>query len=322
MSFVAPNLVYAVDEYGSTMRTFTVDLASGAISTGIQAASSSGVVHLEFNKDHTRMVGAGYGSGKIEVWNVENGGLKLIKTLVSDDHVGPNPSRQSSAHPHQSNLDPSGRFFVVNDLGTDKLLVIDSQKDSFNIVNHFSVTPAGAGPRHGAFYPTGSSKATHYILACEIMNLVQVYEVTYTATGLDFKQIQSVPSFGTYPPANGSTGAAGELVLRGDDVYVSNRLTGRATDNIAHFAITKDSGGKVTGVKYLDQVSSGGKLPRMFSLGSDQKTLFVGNQDGTNGVAVFGIEDGGKMSQPKATLTLGTFGSQPTNGPQFIQQIA
>ena len=325
-AFVPPSLLYAVDEDSSTTRTFNVDLSANTITPGIQAQGSSGVVHLLFNWDQTRMVGAAYGSGKVDIWNTEKGGLTLIKTLISNDTLGPN---QVSAHPHESVLDPTGRFFVVNDLGTDHLLVIDSQDDKWDFVNHVQVTPAGAGPRHGAFYPAGTARATHYLVACELKSLINVYELQYTGSSINFSLIQSVSTYGPHnPPADPSTAAAAELVLNGDDVYVSNRLTGNATDSIAHFKIVKDSptapgsSGRVTGVAFQDTVSSGGILPRMFSISTDKQNLFVGNQAGEEGIVVLGIGKAGKLEPAKASVANTVFGTQPTTGPEFVKQIA
>ncbi len=89
------------------------------------------------------------------MWNVSaaDGTLSLFKQIPSDDALGPNTARQDAPHPHQALLDNSGRWFAVNDLGTDTILVIDSADDSFDVVNHVRVPLAGCGPRHGASIP-------------------------------------------------------------------------------------------------------------------------------------------------------------------------
>lgn len=322
VSFVEPDLLYAVDEWSNLIRRFKLDVAGDSLDKEpLQVNGSSGVVHLEFNKDHTRMVGAAYGGGMIDIWDVSDGGLKLLKSLPSDDPLGPNTERQAAPHPHQSVLDPSGRFFAVNDLGTDHILLIDSESD-YDIVSHIPLTPAGAGPRHGAFYPRGADKATHYMVLCEIKNLIVVYELTYTDSTIEFKQIQEVSSFG--PDAKpAAEAAAGELAIIGDHVYISNRLTGADTDDISHFAITKCGTTGAVSLKFSDSASTGGTLPRMFSASSSGKELLVGNQGGALGLVALGIkEDGSLEKEPRASVKAAEFGTEENSGPMFVKQIS
>lgn len=325
--FVEPNLLYAVDEYSSTTRIFNLDLAANTLEESTTAEGSEGVVHLEFNHANTRMVGAGYGAGTIDVWNVEDGGLELMKTIVSDGKLGPNKERQASAHPHQAVLDPTGRFFAVNDLGTDSIMLIDSQEDAFEITTTVPVQPAGCGPRHGAFYPPDAAVATHYMVVCEIMNLVVVYSLEYAESTINFTPVQTASSLGFNVVMPNVTAAAGELVIAGpEDLYVSNRLTGAPTDNIAHFKINTHGGGNGTApdleIKYQSQTSSGGTLPRMFSVGEHGKELLVGNQGGAMGVAALRRGHDGKLaSEPVAHIEGSVFGKDG-NGPQYIKQIA
>ncbi|UKZ48379.1 hypothetical protein TrVGV298_002602 [Trichoderma virens] len=240
LAFVPPNSLYAVNDIASNTFLYNIDVNGNTIKQVTNKQGSSGVVHLEVNKANTRMLGAGYGSGKIDVWNIENGG--------PDSH-----------QIHQTVNDPTGRFFLANDLGTDSILVIDSQNDAFNIVNRFPVVPAGAGPRHGVFYPFGAAQATHYFLVCEMGNVVIAYRVTYTndGTGMAFETTQVLNTFGPNSVAPAGAGA-GELVLSPDnkDLYLSNRLTGQATDNIAHIKII-DQG---AGVLRLLWINSNGAL--------------------------------------------------------------
>lgn len=291
------------------------------------ATGSSGVVFLEFNKDKTVMVGAAYGEGSVDVWDLDadDGTMTLRKQIVAGGDPGPVAGRQDTAHPHEILLDPSGAFFVVPDLGTDSLLVIDST--NYDIVNRVAVSPAGAGPRHGSFYPLGANgtKATHYFLACELASLVKVFELDYSnGSTLAFKQIQSLSTFGAaFPPANATTAAAGELVIdaAGENLYVSNRLTGNATDSISHFAIDF-AADAASPLAFVDQVSSGGLIPRMFSLANDGDVLFSTNQAGESGLLALARDaaTGSLTETPVASLTVDEFGP-PSYGPQFVMEV-
>lgn len=353
------------------------DPATNELKLVQNAAGSSGVVSLEFNQDQTVLVGAAFGQGQIDVWDVSapDGTLKvmfqpvhlyrshsvhhrqrtvcgiiepspltsiqLLKQIPVGGTPGPVAGRQDSPRkpllhpvykppfpsltwqpdPHQALLDPSGRFFVVNDLGTDSILVLDSQND-FNISNRVTVE-AGAGPRHGAFIPSGAEKATHYFLACEITSVVKAFELTYTGDNLEFKEVQSISSFGAdFPPANATAAAAGELVTSscGKHLYVSNRLTGNITDSISHFSI--DTNNAAAPLAFVDQISSGGLIPRMFSLAADESVLFSTNQDGEKGLLALARDasTGSLTEAPVASLTLDKFGG-PSFGPQFVMEL-
>ncbi|KAK4067331.1 uncharacterized protein Triagg1_7774 [Trichoderma aggressivum f. europaeum] len=321
LAYVAPSSLYAVNDIASNTFLYNIDVNGNTVKSVTNKQGSGGVVHLEVNKANTRMLGAGYGSGKIDVWNIENGGLTLIKSIQSPGPVGPNPN-QDAPHPHQTVNDPTGRFFVANDLGTDSILVIDSQNDAFNIVNKFSVVPAGSGPRHGVFFPFGAAQATHYFLLCELGNVLIAYKVTYTndGKGMAFETTQVLDTFGPNSVAPAGAGA-GELVLSPDnkDLYLSNRLTGQATDNIAHVKIIDNGAGNLR-LLWINSVSSGGGRPRMFSISNDGSSLFVTNQDGPLSVTAISrnADDGSLDANFHGTISSGSFGSE---GPQYIKQI-
>jgi 6-phosphogluconolactonase (cycloisomerase 2 family) len=321
MAYAEPGLLYAVDEWSSAVRLFNLDLAAGTLDLVAERNASAGVVHLELNPAGTRMVGAAYGNGTIDVWNTEAGGLELLKTVVSDGELGPNAERQAAAHPHQAVNDPTGRYFAVNDLGTDEVLVLDSQDDSFDIVSRVRVEPAGCGPRHGAFYPS-VGEATHYLVVCEMLNEVVVYGVAYApAGGLDFTRLSSASTFDpANPPAGAATAAAGELVVAApDDVYVSNRLTGEATDSIAHLKLSPADGS----LTFRGEYSSGGLLPRMMSLADSGREMLVATQDGPLGVSVLRRDDvtGRLAGPPVASMDAAVFGEKGA-GPKYIVQVA
>lgn len=321
VEFVEPNKLYAVDEWGTDLRLYHLDL-QGANGTGptlsaepvALAEGSSGVVHLEFSQDKTRMVGSSYGAGTIDVWDTTGDQLTLIKTITSTGQPGPVKPNQDAAHCHQAVLEPSGRFFAVNDLGTDEILIIDSADDAFEHVSSVS-TPAGCGPRHGVFHASSAeaTEATHYIVVCELSNTVISYALTYTDSDLTFEEVGQASTFVGEAPEGA---AAGELAIAPDNInlYASNRLSGD-TDTIARFHITD-------GVPTLiDEKSTHGALPRMFSLSTSGEELFVANQNGPEAVvALKRSADGEIADAPSASLPLADFG-EAGFGPAYIKQI-
>lgn len=184
--------------------------------------------------------------------------------------------------------------------------------------------PAGNGPRHGSFFPLGAAQATHFFLASELASLVKVFQLTYTTNGtLEFAEVQSLSTYGPgLPPANTTTAAAGELVIdaANRNLYVSNRLTGNETDSISHFAISINN--TAAPLAFVDQVSSGGLVPRMFSLSVDDTLLFSTNQVGGSGLLAFGKDaaTGTLVPRPDASVSLDVFGAA-SSGPQFVMEI-
>ncbi|KAI1465178.1 putative isomerase YbhE [Daldinia caldariorum] len=323
--FKEPNLLYAVNENANDTSLFTLD--SGKPTLASAANGTSGVVFLEFNSDKTRMVGAGYGSGAVDVWDVSaaDGSLKHIKTVLVPGE--PNPA-QGAHHPHQALLDPTGRYFVIPNLGGDTVLVLDSKDDRYEFTGNATL-PTGTGPRHGGFISDGDDH--YYALASELSSELFLFKLTYTEDSISFKQLQKQSTYGAVPPANATSAAAGELVVAANqrDVYVSNRISGNETDSIAHFQFKKGTGKcGAAHLDFADTVSSGGLRPRMFSLSKDETLAFVTNQGGDNGLLAFKRnKDSGSLDPtPVATyayksLVAPELAATDLMGPQFIQEI-
>ncbi|KAI1263933.1 putative isomerase YbhE [Xylariaceae sp. FL1019] len=315
------NTLYAVDENGVNLNIFTLDEAKKVPTFVSSVTQSSGVVFLEFNTDQTRMVGAAYGNGTVDVWDVSAETPKLIKTLTVEGTLGPDPASQTAHHPHQALLDPTGRYFLINDLGGDQILILDSQDDKYEFADPVHL-PAGSGPRHGGFIKTGNS--TYYVVATELSNEVFLYELTY-GDQLTFKQISKQSTYGTDAPANATSAAAGELQVASNnkDVYISNRLSGNADgDSLAHFQFADGA------LTYVAAIPTQGTLPRMFSLSLDESVVFVANQGGDKGLVAFKRCTTGGTLYPDALASIANadlvpagLEGTPNVGPQFVQEI-
>ncbi|KAL7626095.1 hypothetical protein AAE478_002865 [Parahypoxylon ruwenzoriense] len=332
MLFKEPNLLYAVNENANDTSLFALSACSNDPVLASAANGSSGVVFLEFNSDKTRMIGTAYGSGMIDVWDVSapDGSMKLMKSVVVPG--APNPA-QGAHHPHQALLDPTGRFFVIPNLGGDTVLVLDSEADRYEITSNATL-PTGTGPRHGGFITSGETH--YYALASELSNELFLFELAYVDDRIEFTEVQKQSTYGAVPPANASSAAAAELVVARNqrDVYVSNRISGNETDSIAHFTFKKDasssSASGAASLDFADTVSTGGLRPRMFSLSNDeQQTLaFVANQGGDAGLAAFRrCPDTGALdptpvaTMPNTALVAPELAATDLMGPQFVLQI-
>ncbi|KAM5349328.1 hypothetical protein ACJ41O_005833 [Fusarium nematophilum] len=318
MALAPPNRLYAVDEFSANLRLFELDPGKGELTLMAEKEASSGVVHLQFNADKTRLIGSAYGNGSVDVWNIENGDLNLMKSIASPGKPGPDKGHQTAPHPHQANLDPTGRFIAINDLGTDSIIIIDAKDDAYRVANNIRVIPGGCGPRHSVFYPQGADRATHYIVVCEISNQAFVYSLEYHDDYLAFKQVQSISTFGAdFPPANKTSAAAGAILLASNnrDLYISNRLTGNETDSIAHFSIAASNCGSPL-LSFASTRSTEGLVPRTIALSEDERYIIIGNQGGGFGLVILKREADGTLEE-NPTAIMGA----PSFGPQFVQQI-
>ncbi|KAM3443766.1 hypothetical protein NHJ13734_001768 [Beauveria thailandica] len=325
----ARSLAYIVDEDSHKFHRFHLDPFPDIPFSQILTVdtASPGAVYLAFSQDKQRLLGAAFAGGAVDVWDVSDG-LRLEKTIVSDGKPGPVAHIQDAPHPHQVLLDPTGRFYVVLDLGTDEILVLDSKDDAFTISSRVTVGPPGSGPRHGAFYPVGASRATHYILLCELANAIVVYALRYADSTLYFTRVSETCSFGPGGPSV-ATARAGHLELLRDSkhLYVTNRLTGRASDSIAYLRVHTD--GAHPRLEFVQEVPTCGLLPRMFCvLDAGRGDVMVANEESEFALVLFERAlDGVIKEPPKLRVNMSEFmdeaemKAKPGNGPKFIMEL-
>src|SRR3546814_6814252 len=74
---------------------------------------------------------ANYKRGTVFCFHIENDG-KIGKQESVVYHRGSSvyPIRQQVPHPHSVNIDPSNRFVMVPDLGTDQVMVYQIEQDT------------------------------------------------------------------------------------------------------------------------------------------------------------------------------------------------
>lgn len=120
-------------------------------------------------------------------WNVANpSSIKNVEFLTYTGS-GPDKDRQDGPHPHEAVLDPTKKFLLVPDLGTDEVHVYTFDANSLKTTAQTALkAPAGSGPRHIAFAQKGGK--TFMYLITELTSNIIGYEVTYSK-GIQFKQI-------------------------------------------------------------------------------------------------------------------------------------
>lgn len=131
-------------------------LTAGASGLRIVDRASTGGTdpcHLALLDDRTLAV-ANYTSGSVAIFDVDDQGIPRRSQLLSMTGSGPDPDRQTSAHPHFIATDLPGAadpsvVAVVIDLGADRLRALRRSGEAWLIDDLIELHP-GAGPRHAA----------------------------------------------------------------------------------------------------------------------------------------------------------------------------
>ncbi|MGW0498885.1 lactonase family protein [Streptomyces sp. NPDC003007] len=115
----------------------------------------SGPTHLALFAGH--LLTANYGSGSVTAVPVRPDGTlaRSASGVLRHTGAGPHTPRQQGPHAHQVQPDPSGRWAVSVDLGTDSVRVCTLTDGTLALHRETALRP-GSGPRHLAFHPDGS----------------------------------------------------------------------------------------------------------------------------------------------------------------------
>jgi len=228
---------------------------------------------------------------------------------------GPVPNRQDAPHPHETILDPTEQYLLVNDLGADLVRIY-----AINADNTLTTTPPlnakpGSGPRHAAFSLNPISGEYVFYLAAEIASTVTAYRVSYLPNmgGLNFSEIAAYDSLGPGHPipattTGESTGVAAEIALSPDGrfVVVSNRrdlsFDNGTSDSMATWSIEPKHEGALD---FLELFPAGGSYPRQFSINKGGNLVAVGLQNNGTVVILERNAETGAFVQQVAQLEVG-----------------
>lgn len=258
---------------------FAIDPQSGALRLINQHPSGgAGPCHLTVDATGRDVLVANYGGGSVACLPIQSdGSLKPPSSFIQHAGSSVNPQRQAGPHAHSINLDANNRFAIAADLGLDKLLVyrFDAERGTLEPNDPPAVAlPAGGGPRHFAFHPTGK-----FAYACNEM-LSTVSALAYDPEKGVLTELQTISTLPEGGHAGNST-AEVRVHPSGEFVYVSNR----GHNSIAMFAVDRQTG-KLTP---LGQESTRGQVPRNFNIDPSGRYLLAANQDSAN-VVVFAID--------------------------------
>jgi len=150
--------LYSVHGDGTEVSSYAIDKASGRISfLNKQPTSGNNSTHLTPDPTN-RYIVIGNGIG-VAVFPINSdGSLAPYSDMVpAGGDVGPHRNQVGPGpHPHFVGFDPSGRFLLAPDRGTDRTHIYRLDLASGELLPNnpaFAGSRPGAGPRHLAFHP-------------------------------------------------------------------------------------------------------------------------------------------------------------------------
>jgi 6-phosphogluconolactonase len=263
------------------IETNAVDPATGRLaSLGERVSDGPEGCHITVDPSGRCVIVSNYKGHYIEVFPISADTTVGARTcLIRHLGSGPNHDRQQEAHPHSTNVDPTGRFAIVADLGLDRLFVY--RLDAGNGVLSpndppFATIAPGAGPRHFAFHPDGR----HAFVINEMGGSI-------TAMNWDSEKGVLTPyqTISILPSGFNGVNTSAEVVVGsgGKVVYGSNR----GDDSIVVLAFDPASGV----LTFVQRVTDGIKTPRNYAIDPSGKWLVCGNLT-ANSAGVYRIEAG------------------------------
>ncbi|MFE7127023.1 lactonase family protein [Streptomyces sp. NPDC057617] len=223
----------------------------------------SSPTHLTLTRGH--LLTANYGSGSVTVLPVgADGGLLAAAGVLQHQGAGPNPDRQRGPHAHQVVTDPTGRWVLATDLGSDSVRISALDTASGELAPHGETAlRPGSGPRHLAFHPAGG----HAYVLNELTP-------TLTVCRWDAEQgvLEPLGETPVLPDSVDTESYASEVVvsLDGRFVWAANR----GHDSIAVLALDET----YEKPELVTTVPCGGRWPRDLTLDPAGRRLYAANE--------------------------------------------
>lgn len=239
---------------------------------------------------------ANYGSGSVSSLPLRADGSLGGQAAARQHHgSGPNAERQEGPHAHAVLPDPSGRWLLAADLGTDSVFVYPAadpratDPEAPAGPHHEVRLRAGTGPRHLRFHPEGG----HAYLVNELSSTVTVCE--WDASEGLLRPLSETPTVPDAP--SGGANYPSEVVLSPDARYAW--IANRGHDSIAVFAVT----GSGERLEPAGSVPCGGDWPRDLALHPSGQWLYAANER-SGDVTWFAVDAGTGLPRRTGSLAV------------------
>ncbi|MGW7098104.1 lactonase family protein [Streptomyces sp. NPDC054838] len=259
-------VLYAVSEAEQGAVAAFLTGADGLTAHGHPApVGASGPTHLSLAGQ--RLLTANYTSGSVSILPLDADGIPSgPPAVVAHQGSGPDTERQEGPHAHHVTPDPSGRWVLSVDLGTDSVRVHAFDAAEGRPRPHEETKlRAGSGPRHLAFHPDGE---TVYVL--------HELEPVLTVCRWDAREGRLVPTaevavLSEEPPA-GTRPYPSVVAVSPDGRFAWAAV--RGVNTIAAFSLA-DGAAKP---RLTGSVGCGGNWPRDLVVDPAGRRLYVANE--------------------------------------------
>ncbi|MFG3039540.1 lactonase family protein [Streptomyces sp. NPDC048330] len=219
--------------------------------------------HLALAGGH--LLTANYTSGSVTALPLaEDGTARAAAAVLTHEGSGPVADRQRGPHAHQVLPDPSGRWVVSVDLGTDsvRICALDPVSGALTLHGETRLRP-GTGPRHLAFHPAG----THAYVLNEL-------EPTLTVCRWDAADgvLEPLGETAVVPEGAAEPSYPSEVVVAPDGRFLWVAV--RGDDTLAVLALDADGASAVLAAT----VPCGGTWPRDLALAPSGRHLYAANE--------------------------------------------
>ena len=265
---------------GGGVAAFSIDPETGALTPLNQQSSvGTGPCHLSVDATGQVVLVANYGGGSVTALPLSaDGSLGEATAFIQHGGSSANPQRQEGPHAHSIMIDPGNRYAFAPDLGIDQVVIYRLDPDQGTLTPNdppWATVPAGEGPRHFAFHPSGRYA---YVIT-ELLNSVVAF--AYDGDGGVLTELQRIP---TLPAGFDGTSYCADIHVHpnGRFVYGSNR----GHDSIVIYAIDESTGQ----LSLVGHESTQGEHPRNFAIDPTGHFLLAANQS-TDNIVIFRIDE-------------------------------
>jgi 6-phosphogluconolactonase len=279
---IEKKFLYAVNEVqsfagqnGGGVSAFSIDPTSGELELlNTQSSRGKDPCYISIEQTGQFALVANYSSGNAAMLPIQaDGRLGPATDVVWHSGSGVHPKRQTAPYAHSIVPDPTNRFAIVADLGTDQLMIYKMDLEQGKLHKHAEVKiRPGSGPRHSIFHLNGE----YLYLFNELSSTLIVFR--YDS---DAGRLEELQTISTLPPGYEGDSLGADLHIYGKYLYASNRKH----DTIAWFLIDESSGQ----LAYEGEIPSGGKEPRGFAIDPSGSFLLAAHERSDN-VVVFQID--------------------------------
>ncbi|MBT2472136.1 lactonase family protein [Streptomyces sp. ISL-66] len=259
-------VLYAVGGTGEALASAFRITSDGLVPLGQPVAVDGlGPVHLSLAGD--RLLIANYMSGSVSSLRIADDGRPVGYASVLDHQGrGPDPERQTGPHAHHVAPDPSGRWVLSVDLGTDsvRVCVADSAGGPLRVHTETPLRP-GSGPREVAFHPRGD-------VAYVIHELEPQLTVCRWDADAGRLHLTGEVSLGSGDASPGTTEYPSVALVSGNGRFLWAAIRG---SNLISTLSLSDGPDKP---RISDAADCGGQWPRHLAAGPSDRQLYVANE--------------------------------------------